>query len=196
MSVETAMELEALMARYGAGDATAFRELYACVAPKLLGFLRKLTREAALADDLLQMTFLKLHRARASYIRGAAPLPWIYAIAHRTFIDDVRRRQRATVRLAYEEELPEVAAELDGSCEAQREQMADPAQLALAYEALAQLRPSWRDAITRLKLEGHTVAQAAALEGTTIAAMRVRAHRGYTALRELVFNERSRSPAL
>lgn len=190
------MELETLMARYGDGDATAFRELYARVAPKLLGFLRKLTREAALADDLLQMTFLKLHRARASYIRGAAPLPWIYAIAHRTFIDDVRRRQRATVRLAYEEELPEVAAELDGSCEAQREQMADATQLALAYEALAQLRPSWRDAITRLKLEGHTVAQAAALEGTTIAAMRVRAHRGYTALRELVFNQRSRSPAL
>jgi RNA polymerase sigma-70 factor (ECF subfamily) len=197
MSFGTVMELETLMARYGDGDGAAFRELYALVAPKLLGYLRKLSREQALADDLLQLTFLKLHRARASYIRGVAPLPWIYAIAHRTFIDEVRRRKRATVRLATEADLPEISAELDGSCEARREHPADPAQLAAAYEALAQLRPSWRDAITLLKLEGRSVAQAAALQGTTIAAMRVRAHRGYAALREiLVFNERSLSPAL
>ncbi len=191
------MELETLMARYGDGDGAAFRELYALVAPRLLGFLRKLTREQALADDLLQLTFLKVHRARASYIRGAAPLPWIYAIAQRTFIDEVRRRQRATVRLAVDDELPEIAADLDGSCEAQRAHPVDAAKLAAAYAALAQLRPAWRDAITLLKLEGRSVAQAAALRGTSVAAMRVRAHRGYTALRELlVFNERSLAPAL
>jgi len=52
------------MQRYCDGDAGAFRQLYALVAPRLLGYLVKMTRERALADDLLQQTFLKVHRAR------------------------------------------------------------------------------------------------------------------------------------
>jgi RNA polymerase sigma-70 factor (ECF subfamily) len=197
MSIEAAMELETLMARYIDGDDGAFRELYVHAGPRVLGYLKALTREPALADDLLQLTFLKVHRARASYIRGAAPLPWIFAIAQRSFLDEVRRRKRARIRLADEAALPEIAAGLDGSPEAQRAEVADPTQLAAVHAALAQLRPSWRDAIMLLKLEGKSVAQAAALQGTTIAAMRVRAQRGYAALREvLVVSERSPAPGL
>ena len=59
-----------LMARYQDGDAAAFRELYAVVAPRLLGYLMKMARSRAVADDLLQQTFLKVHRARAAYVRG------------------------------------------------------------------------------------------------------------------------------
>src|SRR3954451_3055034 len=103
-----------LMQRYCDGDAGAFRELYALVAPRLLGYLLKLTRERALADDLLQQTFMKVHRARAAYVRGADPLPWIYAIAHRTFIDQARKHKRAVVRVGDASELPEVAAGLTG----------------------------------------------------------------------------------
>src|ERR1043165_6058218 len=98
-----------LMARYQDGDAGAFRELYALVAPRLLGYLMKMARSKAVADDLLQQTFLKVHRARAAYVRGADPLPWIYSIAHRTFIDESRRVKRAVVRVA-DEEVPEVSA--------------------------------------------------------------------------------------
>ncbi|HZJ65884.1 MAG TPA: sigma factor, partial [Kofleriaceae bacterium] len=71
-------EAKELMQRYCDGDAGAFRELYALVAPRLLGYLLKMARERALADDLLQQTFLKVHRARGAYVRGADPLPWIY----------------------------------------------------------------------------------------------------------------------
>src|ERR1700710_1648132 len=99
-----------LMQRYCDGDAGAFRELYALVAPRLLGYLLKMSRERALADDLLQQTFLKVHRARATYVRGADPLPWIYSIAHRTFIDETRKHKRAVVRVGGDDELPEVGA--------------------------------------------------------------------------------------
>jgi DNA-directed RNA polymerase specialized sigma24 family protein len=47
-----------------------------------------MARSRAVAEDVLQATFLKVHRARGAYIRGADPVPWIYAIAHRTFLDD------------------------------------------------------------------------------------------------------------
>ena len=89
-----------LMARYVDGDAAAFRELYAAIAPRLLGYLMKMAKSRALADDLLQQTFLKVHRARSAYVRGADPVPWIYAIAHRTFVDEVRKKKRAVVHCA------------------------------------------------------------------------------------------------
>src|SRR6185436_403589 len=107
-------EVRELMQRYCDGDAGAFRELYALVAPQLLGYLLKMARERSLADDLLQQTFLKVHRARGAYVRGADPLPWIYSIAHRTFIGPVRKTRRAVVRVGEAEELPEVAAALTG----------------------------------------------------------------------------------
>src|SRR6476660_6845904 len=103
-----------LMQRYQEGDASAFRELYALVAPRLLGYLLKMARSRAVADDLLQQTFLKVHRARAAYIRGTDPLPWIYSIAHRTFIDEARKTKRAIVRVGGEDPIPEVAAGLTG----------------------------------------------------------------------------------
>src|SRR6185503_16025954 len=107
-------EVRDLMQRYCDGDAGAFRALYALVAPRLLGYLMKMARERAVAEDLLQLTFLKLHRARAAYVRGADPLPWIYSIAHRTFLDEARRVKRAVVRVGEGDELPEQAADLRG----------------------------------------------------------------------------------
>jgi len=176
-----------LMQRYCDGDAGAFRELYALVAPRLLGYLLKMARERALADDLLQQTFMKVHRARAAYVRGADPLPWIYSIAHRTFIDETRKHKRAVVRVGDADELPEVAAGLTGESDDRRDEVrGDPALLAAALDALAELPAQQREAVVLTKLDGKSVAEAAEIAGTTAGAMKVRAHRGYEALRKLL----------
>jgi RNA polymerase sigma-70 factor (ECF subfamily) len=180
-------EAKELMQRYCDGDAGAFRELYALVAPRLLGYLLKMARERALADDLLQQTFLKVHRARAAYVRGADPLPWIYSIAHRTFIDETRKHKRAVVRVGDAEDLPEVAAGLTGESDDRRDELrGDPALMTAALDALAELPPQQREAVVLTKLDGKTVAEAAEIAGTTVGAMKVRAHRGYEALRKLL----------
>ena len=83
------------MKRYVEGDARAFRELYGLVAPRLFAHLCLVMHDRALAEEVLQQTFLRLHRARASYVSGADPLPWLYAIAHRTCLDKLRRAPRA-----------------------------------------------------------------------------------------------------
>lgn len=179
-------ELSDLMARYADGDAGAFRELYAAVAPRLYGYLVKMTRARALADDLLQQTFLKVHRARGAYVRGADPLPWIYSIAHRTFIDAVRKDKRAIVGVGPDDELPDVRADLAGAAEGTREEAADPEQVKTALDALGALPAQQREAVVLTKLEGKSVAEAAEIAGTTVGAMKVRAHRGYEALRALL----------
>jgi RNA polymerase sigma-70 factor (ECF subfamily) len=176
-----------LMQRYQDGDASAFRELYALVAPRLLGYLLKMARSRALADDLLQQTFLKIHRARAAYVRGADPIPWIYSIAHRTFIDEARKKKRAIVNVGDGETIPEVAAGLDGETVDRRDEgRGDPELAKAALDALAQLPDAQREAVVLTKLDGRSVAEAAAIAGTTVGAMKVRAHRGYEALRKLL----------
>nr|HEX4317891.1 RNA polymerase sigma factor [Kofleriaceae bacterium] len=175
-----------LMARYCDGDATAFRELYAAVAPRLLGYLVKMARSRAVADDLLQHTFLKVHRARAAYVRGADPVPWIYAIAHRTFLDEARRVARGKERAAGDD-VPEVAAGITGESDDRRDDARADLDLAgVAMAALAELPEQQREAVVLTKLEGKTVAEAAEIAGTTVGAMKVRAHRGYEALRRLL----------
>ena len=94
------------MGRYCDGEAQAFHRLYALVAPKILAYLAGLTGDRALAEDLLQQTFLKLHQARATYVRDANPVPWIYTIAHRTCLDELRRRKVARVKLTADGHCP------------------------------------------------------------------------------------------
>lgn len=173
------------MERYCEGDAAAFRELYAAVAPKLYGYLLRMARQRAVADDLLQLTFLKVHRARSAFVRGADPVPWIYSIAHRTFLDEARRVKRAVVSVAHGDELPEQAADLGGGAAAAAEvPRHDPEVTKAALAALSQLPDQQREAVVLTKLDGKSVAEAAAIAGTTVGAMKVRAHRGYSALRK------------
>lgn len=180
-------EAKDLMGRYCDGDAAAFRELYALVAPRVYGYLLKMARQKAVAEDLLQQTFMKVHRARGAYVRGADPVPWIYAIAHRTFIDEARRTKRAVVRVGDGDDLPEVSADLTGQTDERRDEpRADPELLAATMTALADLPAPQREAVVLTKLDGKSVAEAAEIAGTTVGAMKVRAHRGYEALRKLL----------
>jgi len=173
--------------RFQEGDVRAFGELYGLVAPRLRGYLTRLTRNRPVADDLLQQTFLKVHRARGAYVRGADPLPWIYSIAHRTFIDDARKNKRAIVRVGGDDALPEVPAGLDGETTDRRdESRVDPELARAALDALDQLPDAQREAVVLTKLDGKSVAEAAEIAGTTVGAMKVRAHRGYEALRKLL----------
>jgi RNA polymerase sigma-70 factor (ECF subfamily) len=167
-----------LMQRYQDGDAGAFRELYALVSPRLLGYLLKMARSRAVAEDLLQQTFLKVHRARGAYVRGADPLPWIYSIAHRTFIDEARKNKRAIVNVAGDD-VPDVPAQPP-------DEPVDSELTKQALDALAQLPEQQREAVVLTKLDGKSVAEAAEIAGTTVGAMKVRAHRGYEALRKLL----------
>jgi RNA polymerase sigma-70 factor (ECF subfamily) len=173
------------MGRYCDGEAEAFRELYRRVAPRLLSLLRGLVGERAAAEDLLQQTFLKLHEARGVYVRGAEPLPWLYTIARRVALDELRRRRRSKVTLAADGAVPELRAEAAA---------AGPASTsgapAAAVAALEKLPRNQREALVLTKIEGLSHAEAAAVAGTSVGAIKLRAHRAYEALRRILKDER------
>jgi RNA polymerase sigma-70 factor (ECF subfamily) len=133
-AADTAADPVTLMSRYCDGDRRAFDEIYASLAPHILGYLTGLAKDRPTAEDLLQQTFINLHRHRDVYVRGANPVPWLFTIAHRTFLDGVGPASR-------------------------------------------------RQAVRLIEIEGRTTAGAATMLGKTVGAIKVRAHRGYVALR-------------
>jgi RNA polymerase sigma-70 factor (ECF subfamily) len=178
-----------LMGRYCDGDVEAFHALYRAVAPRLLAYLRGLVGERAAAEDLLQQTFLKLHEARAVYVRGADPVPWLYTIAHRTCLDELRRRKRARVKLTDDGEPIELRADLSGIPEG--EEAPSDGLSTLTTAALEKLPQNQREALILTKVHGRTHQEAAAITGTTPGAIKLRAHRAYVTLRQILKREQA-----
>jgi RNA polymerase sigma-70 factor (ECF subfamily) len=184
-----AEEAAEVMARYCRGDAAAFHRLYDMLAARILAYLTGLLGDKAAAEDALQLTFLKLHEARASYVLGANPIPWLYTIAHRTGLDEVRKRKRSRIRLSRDGDLAaEPAAHITGTA---ADSHPDPVEApgagaAGALAALAQLPENQRQALILTKVHGRSIADAAMITGSTPGAIKQRAHRAYVTLRQLL----------
>ena len=87
-------ELRALMIRYQGGSLEAFQEIYVQLAPGVRKYLCHLVFGSATADDLLQETFLRLHRSRAAYNPAYAVKPWVFGLARNVFLMNRRAARR------------------------------------------------------------------------------------------------------
>jgi RNA polymerase sigma-70 factor (ECF subfamily) len=167
------------MAAYVAGDVGAFEELFRRLAPRVHAFFLRSMRDAPTADDLLQVTFMKVHRAREQYRPELRVAPWIFAIAARARIDELRKRMRLAED-ADEEAL--ARADEQASLKADPPTSGDVAEQVRA--ALDALPESQRTVIHLHRYEGLTFAEIAEALGTTPGAVKLRAFRGYEKLRE------------
>jgi RNA polymerase sigma-70 factor (ECF subfamily) len=134
---------------------------------------------AHVADDLVQETFLRMHRARATFATGASVVPWMYTIARNVLIDHARAsRSRRT------EEMPEGDAfePVDTSADTESSAVANQAAR-IVERVLARLPASQREAFVLLRYESLSVQDAANVLGATPAAVKLRAFRAYEALR-------------
>jgi len=174
--------LETLMEAYCNGDRRAFDVLFAQVAPKVSAVLFAMSRDRGLTEDLLQVVFLKVHNARDGYVRGAPVLPWFKAIARNVYIDWYRQRRSSRLRLTADGELPEPRAEASPEADA-LDGLSDD-ERTLLYATIDGLPPLQREALIALKVEGLSLKQIAASTGTSVGAVKLRAHRAYEALRD------------
>lgn len=83
-------------------------------------FLRRLTREATLADDLAQISFLKAYEQRDKLRDTKAAKSWLFQIAYRSFVDHYRKeaRRRGLAEGHIEDEVPEAPPGLKMDVEA------------------------------------------------------------------------------
>jgi RNA polymerase sigma-70 factor, ECF subfamily len=170
------------MDRYAAGDDAAFSTLYDLLAPRLYGYFLRQARGAHLAEDLTQQTLLKIHRARGQFLRGAAVTPWAFAIGRRLLIDSLRRNRREVAPNDDEDTLDQADSEAPSADElVQAQETARRIQ-----RVLLSIPASQRIAFELVKQDGLTFAEAAESLGTTVSAVKLRAHRAYAALRGVI----------
>jgi RNA polymerase sigma-70 factor, ECF subfamily len=168
------------MDRYAAGDDGAFGDLYDAIGPRVYGYLLRKTRDAGVAEDVLQQTMLRIHEHRGSFEEGAHVLPWAIAIASRLAVDAHRRRRK--------EALAPTDAEADAtSPDPDAEAYAVAGETAKKIRAALDALPeNQRVAFELIKQEGLPVAQAAAVLGISVSAVKLRAFRAYEALRKVL----------
>ncbi len=83
-----------LMLRVRDDDAAAFEELVLRYQERLSTVLEHLVGSRDLAEDLTQDVFLRVYRARKTYVAGAKFATWLFTIANNVASNALRRRSR------------------------------------------------------------------------------------------------------
>ena len=162
------------MVLYQQADPAAPAALVSLLSPALLRFFRYNAASREQAEDLLQETWLKIHRMRHTYRPGERVLPWVYAIAHHVRIDSFRKTRRIAAHETAIDPLPDPAGP-------------NSAQETIHFESLVGTLPqAQREIITMLKSTGMTVEEVARATSSTVGAVKLKAHRAYERLRELL----------
>ncbi len=168
---------QAWMAAAQKGDTAAYERLLSDLLPMLRIFVRARLRNDSGVEDVVQNVLLSVHRARHTY-RPERPFgPWVRTIARNATLDLLRAQTRRAKR---EIHAPEADIE-DPKAARSFESDAIPVWL---EKALSDLPASQREAVELLHLHELSVSEAAERAGTTPGALKVRAHRGYRALRK------------
>lgn len=178
------------MHAYAEGDEAAFASVYDELAPRLLAYLTRRTRSVEMAEDVVQQTFLNMHRARSRFAPGSKVEPWAYAIARRLALDVARMQGRRIIVAPVDVDTVEGAGVSTGS----PEDLARGSELEAAlHRELAGTPALLREAFMLVRVEQLSVQDAADVLGITVAAAKVRVHRAGLRLRPRLaeFSKRS-----
>lgn len=147
------------------GDAVAYHDLLRVLVPQLRAFFRRRINGDDVAEDLVQETLTAVHAKRSTYDRARPFSAWLYAIARYKLADHFRSPHRRA-----SEELNDAIAAPDF----------EMASLALIdIDRLLDGLPAKQSATIRAtKIEGLSVAEAAAIAGISQSDVKMSVYRG------------------
>jgi RNA polymerase sigma-70 factor (ECF subfamily) len=166
----------AVLDQFRRGDLDAFEFLFREHQRSVYGWILRIVRDPAAAEDLTVETFWRIHRAHARFESARSFEPWARRIATRAALDWLRARR------------PE--SELDEAILADRVSAAgtDPgiaAEIRLkTAQAFARLPPRLRIAAVLAVVEEQPHKDVAAALGITVAAVKLRVFRALRLLRK------------
>lgn len=166
--------LARLMAASQRGDRAAYRVLLGdCRLWLARYFARRIAPHQV--DDLVQETLVSMHRKLATWDSGRPFLPWLAAIARYRWIDMLRRQRD-------EAELGDNDAAVGAGDEAVHARLSIDRLMTL-------LPPGQAQAITLVKIEGASIAEASKICGQSESLVKVNIHRGLKKLAQMIESE-------
>lgn len=167
-------QLRTLMIRYQDGSLEAFQEIYAHLAGAVRRYLLHLAGGSEIADDLLQETFLQMHRSRAAYNPAYAVRPWVFGLARNVFLMNRRAARRWAEIHESREELPEFPVFPEADSLGSKDEI---------RRGIARLSADQAEALLLHHEWGFSFDEIAGMLGISAAAARARASRGMADLR-------------
>lgn len=159
--------------------------------PDVSRFARSLTRDAALADDLVQETYLNAWRGAGGFRADADMRRWLFAICHHAWLRLAQREQRYQLTDEGLDAELETLAAVNGHTAAHRDGLTralDTIDLPAAItQALDALPPTFRVATQLVDVEGFSYEDAATVLGVPVGTIRSRLFRARRLLQEALF---------
>jgi RNA polymerase sigma-70 factor (ECF subfamily) len=172
-------QLIELMIGYQKGDMEAFSGLHEALKRPLIRYLWTFVRNQTMAEDLLQETFLQLHRARQTYTPPRPVRPWIYAITRHVALMHLRSMRRRKEMLP-DEDLPEIPVSPG------MDQLADRATV---QRLLGTLPRAAQEVLILHHLLGMSFQEVGQIIGIAPGTAKVRAHRALKTIRKRLAEE-------
>jgi RNA polymerase sigma-70 factor (ECF subfamily) len=167
-----------LLAQVARGDEQAFEAVYDLAAAQVLGIVRRVVRDPAQSEEVMQEVLLDIWRTAARFDPAAGSASaWMMTMAHRRAVDRVRSEQKSAERelrvasasVAYDEVTEAVEASLD------RERV---------RRCLAALTELQRESVTLAYYGGYTYREVAELLGVAVGTVKTRMRDGLIRLRD------------
>jgi RNA polymerase sigma-70 factor (ECF subfamily) len=101
MRLETLADCD-LMRAVKAGDQASFELLHQRHKPQVYRLLNRMTRDAAVAEELAQEVFLRVYQARDRYEPTASFSTWLYRIAFNRALNWIRSQRASRSTVSYD----------------------------------------------------------------------------------------------
>lgn len=144
-----------------AGDLAAFEVLVRTYQAPVWRFLRRLLGDDALAEDVTQETFVRVHRRLSTFDGRSRFSSWLFQVARNAGIDAVRSRARRLRREAAMPPAPVASPEAGHELDA----------------ALASLSSKLREALLAVEILGLSYIEAGGMLGVPAGTVKSRVHR-------------------
>jgi len=183
---------EELLRHFQRGESEAFGLLLRRYEREMYGYLCRYVKDAALAEDVFQNTFLQVYLKSGQYEAGRRVRPWLYTIATHQAIDAMRRKGRhLAVSLEQSHEAPGEDGLTNTLADALEGGLPDPLDVTAGLEQRDQVR-AWVDSLPDLLrhvlilayYQGLKYREVADVLGIPVGTVKSRLHAALTKLQE------------
>ncbi len=174
----TRVELEKLIGRCALNDRRAFENIYKATSAVVFGFLMRMLRDPAAAEEVLQDAYMQLWLKASSYNadRGQ-PLTWIISLARYRALDYLRKQ---STRNRYESDFAIEQADALGQSDIATDSRLDQ-HLNICLD---KLQEEVRESVLKAYCEGYTHQELSASMKTPIGTVKSWIRRGVQKLKE------------